>query len=106
MVSLLPLGFRLSIKQAQDQSAESSKRIFQDANWQRVTKRLEPRRAWQRRECRRKECRRFGRCRRIGNYFGREMPSFFILDWRVVRFMAKRAAAPLGPPSTQSVWRR
>jgi hypothetical protein len=30
----------------------------------------------------------------------REMPSFFILDWNVVRFMPRRAAAPEGPPIT------
>src|SRR5207248_6158918 len=30
----------------------------------------------------------------------REMPSFFILDWSVVRFMPRRAAAPEGPPIT------
>jgi hypothetical protein len=30
----------------------------------------------------------------------REMPSFFILDWSVVRFMPGRAAAPAGPPIT------
>jgi hypothetical protein len=27
----------------------------------------------------------------------REMPSFFILDWSVVRFMPRRAAAPEVP---------
>ncbi|MDQ3566170.1 MAG: hypothetical protein M3436_19495 [Pseudomonadota bacterium] len=27
----------------------------------------------------------------------REMPSFFILDWSVVRFMPRRAAAPEAP---------
>jgi len=30
----------------------------------------------------------------------REMPSFFIMDWSVVRFMPRRAAAPAGPPIT------
>jgi hypothetical protein len=29
----------------------------------------------------------------------REMPSFFILDWSLVRFMPRRAAAPEGPQS-------
>jgi hypothetical protein len=37
-------------------------------------------------------------CRRQG---WREMPSFFILDWSVVRFMPRRAAAPVGPPIIQ-----
>src|SRR5262249_41696249 len=41
----------------------------------------------------------------IFNYRGREMPSFFIRDWSVVRFIASFAAAPLGPPSTQPVSR-
>src|SRR5258708_1106004 len=28
------------------------------------------------------------------------MPSFFIFDWRVVRFIASRAPAPSAPPTT------
>src|SRR5262249_52834148 len=46
---------------------------------------------------------RFSRCR---GYAGRTMPSFFILDCKVVRFMSSRTAAPFGPPSTQPVSRR
>src|SRR6266852_8140838 len=42
----------------------------------------------------------------IRHYMGREMPSFFIFDCRVVRFIARRAAAPFGPLSTQPVSRR
>ncbi len=34
------------------------------------------------------------------------MPRFFLFDWRVVRFIPRRPAAPCGPPSTQPVsWR-
>ena len=40
-----------------------------------------------------------------GRYCGREMSSFFIFQCKVERFMPKREAAPLGPPSTQSVSR-
>src|SRR5262245_35584264 len=40
------------------------------------------------------------------HYLGREMPSFFIFDWSVVRFIARRAAAPLEPPNTQPASRR
>src|SRR5262249_625885 len=39
-------------------------------------------------------------------YCGREMPSFFILDCSVVRFIASLEAAPCGRPCTQSVSRR
>jgi len=39
------------------------------------------------------------------SYRGRAMPSFFIFDCKVVRFMARRAAAPFGPPSIQPVSR-
>ena len=34
------------------------------------------------------------------------MPSFRILDCRVVRFMPRRAAAPTGPPTTQRLCSR
>ena len=34
------------------------------------------------------------------------MPTFFIFDWSVVRFIPSRAAAPSGPLSTHPVWRR
>src|SRR5262249_44296454 len=36
---------------------------------------------------------------------GREMPSFFIFEVKVVRFSRGLAAAPLGPPITQAVAR-
>jgi hypothetical protein len=36
----------------------------------------------------------------------REMPSFFILDWSVVRFMPRLTAAPEGPPTTPWASRR
>src|SRR5262249_11530596 len=36
---------------------------------------------------------------------GREIPSFFILEIKVVRFNPSRAAAPLGPPTIQSAAR-
>jgi len=32
------------------------------------------------------------------SYDGREISSFCILDWRVVRFIPSLAAAPAGPP--------
>ena len=35
--------------------------------------------------------------------FGREIPSFFILETRLVLGNPSRAAAPLGPPISQSV---
>jgi len=41
---------------------------------------------------RRKICRRIGRRRNVGGYFERVMPRVLILDWRVVRFMPRRAA--------------
>ena len=31
----------------------------------------------------------------------RAMPSFWILNWRVDRFIARRVAAPFGPATTQ-----
>jgi hypothetical protein len=34
-------------------------------------------------------------------YTGREMPSFFIFQYNIERFIPKRAAAPFGPPTTQ-----
>jgi hypothetical protein len=34
-------------------------------------------------------------------YAEREIPSFFIFDCSVVRFMPNRLAAPFGPPITQ-----
>src|ERR1700730_17728311 len=37
---------------------------------------------------------------------GRESPSLLILPIRVVRLRPRRAAAPLGPPTTQCVSRR
>lgn len=36
------------------------------------------------------------------DYDGREIPSFCILDWRVVRFIPSLAAAPAGPPMVHS----
>src|SRR5215813_1921485 len=39
----------------------------------------------------------------IDDHCGRAMPSFCILDCRVVRFMPSLAAAPEGPPMTQLV---
>ena len=39
-------------------------------------------------------------------YSAREMPSFFIFQYNIERFIPSRAAAPLGPPTTQSVSRR
>lgn len=44
-----------------------------------------------------------GWLRNLADYDGREMPSFCILDWRVVRFMPSLAAAPAGPPMVQFV---
>ena len=41
-----------------------------------------------------------------GRYSGREMPSFFIFQHNVDRFIPRRAAAPFGPPTTQRVSRR
>ena len=35
----------------------------------------------------------------------RAMPSFFIMRYKVDRFIPRRAAVPFGPPSTQWVWR-
>ena len=39
-------------------------------------------------------------------YSGREMPSFFIFQYNIERFIPRRAAAPFGPPTTQPVSRR
>lgn len=39
----------------------------------------------------------------ISAYAGRAMRSLLMRDWSVVRFMPRRAAAPAGPPTTQSV---
>ena len=42
--------------------------------------------------------------RQVGaRYSGREMPSFFIFQCNVERFIPRRAAAPSGPPRTQFV---
>lgn len=48
----------------------------------------------------------FRRVPKDRRYLERVMPSFCILDWRVVRFMPSLAAAPAGPPMTQSQSRR
>lgn len=37
------------------------------------------------------------------HYTGREIPSLFIFACKVERFIPRRAAAPLGPASTQPV---
>lgn len=44
--------------------------------------------------------------RDLANYRWREIPSFCILDWRVVRFIPSLAAAPTGPPMIHSDSRR
>ena len=45
-------------------------------------------------------------CRAKLRYSGREMPRFFIFQYNIERFIPRRAAAPLGPPTTQPVSRR
>ena len=47
-----------------------------------------------------------GRACQRTRYSGREMPSFFIFQHNVERFIPRRAAAPFGPPTTQPVSRR
>ena len=49
-----------------------------------------------------------GRCRRVDTragrltrYSGREMPSFFIFQWKVERFIPRRLQPRWGPPRTQ-----
>ena len=45
-------------------------------------------------------------CLGRNRYWGREMPTFFIFKCNIERFIPRRAAAPLGPPTTQRVSRR
>ena len=40
------------------------------------------------------------------HYWGREIPSFLIFSCKVERFIPRRAAAPVGPATTQPVSRR
>src|SRR5687768_7280326 len=42
----------------------------------------------------------------LANYRWREIPSFCIFDWSVVRFIPSLAAAPTGPPMIHSDSRR
>jgi len=44
--------------------------------------------------------------RKTRRYDGRAIPSFFILEWSVVRFIPSLAAAPAGKPITHLVTRR
>ena len=43
---------------------------------------------------------------RAGRCIGRAIPSFFIFQYNIERFIPKRAAAPFGPPATQPGFRK
>src|SRR5262245_26228684 len=56
--------------------------------------------------CQRRSAEPSARADREAHYSGREMPSLCIAECSVERFIPRRAAAPLGPPTTQSESRR
>jgi hypothetical protein len=57
-------------------------------------------------ECHRPGARRRARASAGGHFSGREMPSLFIFQCNVERFIPRRVATPLGRPSAQPVSRR
>ena len=61
---------------------------------------------WTKRKCQPSRANRQARVSAGARYSGREMPSFFIFQYNIERFIPSRAAAPLGPPTTQRVSRR